>query len=102
MKYPCTGCGACCRQVATSVAQINEFIDYEFPYSWDETGKCEMLDESNMCKVYDDRPVICNVEKFAELTGLDKLAFYKMNAKFCNNLIDAEGLDEKFKIKDYE
>lgn len=73
----------------------------EFPYSWDESGCCEML-ENNLCSVYEDRPLLCNVKKISELysqdTGVPVQDLYSLNARVCNSLISAANLDESFMI----
>lgn len=70
-----------------------------FPYNWDENGVCENLTEDNKCKVYENRPLICNVEKFAEYNKLEKTEFYKVNIRACNYMMDIDGIDQSFRIK---
>jgi Fe-S-cluster containining protein len=69
-KFPCNGCGRCCRKIAQAVAFVKEagFPEEvcDFPYTWDEQGVCEMLTPDNRCKVYNTRPILCNVEKMYE------------------------------------
>lgn len=35
-----------------------------FPYSH-KNGVCEKLTENNHCSIYDNRPIICNIEKLS-------------------------------------
>jgi Fe-S-cluster containining protein len=104
-KFPCTGCGACCKRISKLknflVTDDTEDLMY-FPYQWDENGICENLNqEDNTCNIYESRPTICNVEKIFELSKggpKEKQKFYKINAEQCNRMIEEDGLDEKFKI----
>ena len=65
--FPCNGCGGCCRKIALAVAFAKQagFPDEvcHFPYTWDEQGVCEMLTPGNRCKVYERRPLLCNVKE---------------------------------------
>lgn len=99
----------CCRSLSTIVRMAKqsdpESVFYkaaqEFPYSWDESGCCEML-EDNLCNVYESRPLLCNVKKISELysqdTGVPVQDIYYLNARICNSLISAANLDESFMI----
>ena len=93
--FPCSGCGACCQ----NVDKITANLKYLFPYKWDETGRCEKLNDDNTCSVYDDRPLICNVEKMAEFVDIPKEKFFKLNIDQCNFIMDKKGIDLKFRIK---
>lgn len=106
MTYPCTQCGACCRRVNQAVENLNavgvaEDHPLYFPYKWDETGRCEMLTDDNQCKVYADRPTLCNVDKMIELSGMDKHTAYSSSIRICNQLMDEDGLPSKFRIPNY-
>lgn len=100
--FPCTSCGACCRRISLAV-EYHKTDDPKdplyFPYKWDEDGVCEMLQPGNLCKVYHDRPLICNVERYAEYMGVDRRAFFKLNVSACNTLMDEDGLPLNLRIK---
>lgn len=49
--------------------------------------------------MYEDRPTVCNIDRTAELLGLDKKEFYKQNAEVCNLFIRNAGEDEKYIVK---
>lgn len=74
-------------------------IDGFFPYTWDETGKCEMLGDDNKCKVYDDRPLICRIDELGEAFMTDKKEWYKSNIRSCNTMMDEDGIDQSLRIK---
>lgn len=93
--YPCTRCGCCCKNVGLLI----ETTGIEFPYDINEDGSCSKLSEKNECTVYDERPLICNFDKFIEATGVDKDEFYKANIMVCNSMMDAAGIDESLRIK---
>lgn len=113
-RYPqkyekiCTGCGACCRRIDKALPETRELLKKQgvskslmkFPYKWDETGKCENLDENGKCSIYDTRPNICRVDWIIEKAKLDKNTFYPILINSCNKLMDDENIDEKFRIID--
>lgn len=86
MTFKCSGCGLCCLHVDRAVEMTKMSPELNFPYTWDDSGKCEMLDDDHKCKIYDDRPLLCNVERFAEVFNLDKEEFYKVNEQACEDL----------------
>lgn len=99
MSFPCTGCGACCRRIGDAKDILNTKPEYAFPYSWDETGRCEMLGDDNKCKVYDDRPTICSVDKMSKFYKMSKKKFYKLNIKGCHALMKLDGIFEQYRIR---
>ena len=99
MKFQCSVCGACCRRVKDAVAATKHIPELSFPYGWDESGKCEMLMDDFSCKVYDDRPLLCNVEKVAEFMKQDKERFYKENYGVCLILQDMDQVEDKYRLK---
>jgi Fe-S-cluster containining protein len=91
-KFPCTGCGQCCRLVGVNIAKFNElprdewrknplykaYADAFLGPSGDEKdkrllsfatldakedGSCVHLGANNECTVYDKRPVLCRVDE---------------------------------------
>lgn len=67
-----------------------------FPFE-NNNGVCEKFID-NKCSVYEDRPIICSIDKMCKILRFDKIAFYKMNANICNMFIREDGLDESFLI----
>jgi len=59
----------------------------DFPYGVREDGSCEKL-ENNRCTVYDNRPLLCNVDELAKQQDLpmSKVTWYSMNYQGCNTL----------------
>jgi Fe-S-cluster containining protein len=101
MSFPCTSCGACCRHIDRAESIINTKPEYSFPYKWDESGRCEMLGEDDKCKVYNDRPTLCNIDKLLDVSGMSKKKFYAINIKGCHDLMKEEGIYKKYRIKRY-
>lgn len=100
-NFPCTGCGCCCRRINVAVGHYNVKSKKDplfFPYKWDENGVCENLTEDNKCKIYENRPLICNVEKFAEYHNLNKKEFYAANIRACNYMMESDGVSPEFRI----
>lgn len=55
LKFKCNCCGLCCRNIQY-VEELKEFHNGD--------GICFYLDkETNLCKIYNHRPSICNIEK---------------------------------------
>jgi Fe-S-cluster containining protein len=103
-SYPCTGCGACCHRIGNIVKSwglkdLPEDDEMHFPYGYNDTGKCEMLDRDNKCLVYDNRPTICNVEKMFALMDIPRDTFYKLNINACNNMMDEDNIHIDYRIK---
>lgn len=101
-KFPCTSCGACCRHVREAVGSDVRFLDkgsaYYFPYGWDEDGVCEKLG-GNLCTIYETRPVLCSIDKFGDMEGIDRGEFHKINIAACNALIEKDGLPMSYRIR---
>jgi Fe-S-cluster containining protein len=93
MEFNCSGCGACCKRIGL---QKDKFKELNFPYAVNEKGWCEMLDENNKCKVYDNRPEICRMDKtydnyFSKL--MTRAEYYTVNTKLCNQFMKEDGAD---------
>ena len=91
--FPCTSCGLCCQ----NISNIKELKDFDTG-----NGICIHFDPlNNGCKIYEDRPNICRIDKMFQLEYnkyFTKEAFYMENAKVCNALQEKYGLDKSFKI----
>jgi Fe-S-cluster containining protein len=103
-SYPCTGCGACCHRIGNIVdswglKDLPKDDEMHFPYGYNDTGKCEMLDRDNKCLVYEDRPTICNVEKMFALMDIPRDTFYKLNINACNNMMDEDNIHLDYRIE---
>ena len=107
--FPCTGCSACCRKLrdiyesaskAPEGSTVRTAAD-EFPYGWDDSGVCTKL-KDNLCSVYEDRPLICDVGKLTVLCHnkgeCDIKTLYALNALMCNQFINEFNLSEEFKV----
>lgn len=92
--FPCTGCGLCCQHISG----IPELSDFD-----DGSGVCRHYDYVHkQCRIYDQRPDICNVEKMFGRTYyqmMSKEAFYRENAKVCNQLQETYKTDEVYRVK---
>jgi Fe-S-cluster containining protein len=85
-------CGCCCKKVGVVIEQ-----GIEFPYKARENGECEML-ENNKCKVYDNRPTICNIESIIKIRNLDREEYYKKNIEICNKMMDEYNMPQEYRI----
>lgn len=97
VKFGCTKCGACCKRIKKTV-EDNNISKADFPYKFTSKGACTML-KDRKCTVYENRPLICNVDKFIEVFGLDKEHAYAVGIKECNELIRRYKLPDKYLIQ---
>ena len=76
--FPCTKCGACCRNVAHLGLPTKP-----------GTTHCQALGEDNTCQIYESRPMICRVDLIYEQMFKDimtKEKFYAETTKACEIL----------------
>lgn len=101
MEFNCSSCGACCKRIG---ALKDKFKELNFPYDVNEKGWCTMLDENNKCKVYNNRPDICSMEKMFysvfQKSGMTKKQTYLENTKMCNQYIKEDKLDDKYLLNE--
>ena len=76
--FPCEQCGCCCRMVGkVSFARYLALDD----------GTCKHLDkETNLCKIYSERPYFCRVDELYENEVSEYMTrekFYALNKKIC-------------------
>ena len=94
LPFPCSSCGLCCRHIT--------FVEELKPYDRGD-GICQYFDEhSCLCQIYENRPLVCRVEesydKIYQNYFKDKLAFYEVNAKVCNDLQEKYGIDKNLRV----
>jgi Fe-S-cluster containining protein len=101
-SFPCTSCGSCCKRIgnAERILPIDIVNPLHFPYNKDSSGKCEKLKDDNTCSVYENRPLVCNIEKTMEFYGLSRDEFFQANIEVCNIIMDEDGVDLSFRIKE--
>lgn len=79
--FPCNSCGKCCRRV--NLSDLTNYLDRG-------DGICRNFDEvSNLCNIYNDRPLICRVEDYYKTYLSDQIGwdeFVKINLDICEKL----------------
>lgn len=79
--FNCDQCGLCCKKVG---------ITEQYKHLDRGDGVCLHFDTStNLCGIYEDRPVICRVDESYDLVYRDKMSlqeFYYLNYKACDAL----------------
>ena len=85
MKFQCEKCGLCCKNIRFS--DLSAELDRG-------DGVCKHL-KNNLCEIYSERPIFCNVDAYYEKFLSKKLVreeFYKKNREICAALkkIDRE------------
>ena len=102
ISFPCIGCGLCCKKVKSVIDNVGR--DYPethplyFPYNFDESGACEKLTADNKCSIYEDRPILCNVDKLLQALPMSRIDFFNMNIDACNSLMDEANLPIEMRI----
>lgn len=81
MSFPCISCGLCCR--------FSKCVP-ELQFLQDEKQVCCNFDiQTNKCKIYKSRPLICNVDEMYKQKycyQMSKKEFYLANLRVCYNL----------------
>ncbi len=94
MEFPCSKCGACCRRAG---------LIPDFPEPVHKDNSCTHLLDDNSCAIYEDRPDICSVDKVRKyFPFLTEKEYVNATIQVCNEMIDADGLDQSYKIKPIE
>ena len=79
--FICERCGICCRNLSKS--ELYSDLD-------SGNGICKYFDTiTNLCSIYENRPIKCNVDKLYKLYFQDKMSiddYYQLNYKACNQL----------------
>ncbi len=88
MKFPCSGCGACCRRIGWMPEEELE----KHGLVADATGACINLLPDNSCEIYEDRPDICRVDVQAKQADVDIDTYYRENIRLCNEWMDEDGM----------
>lgn len=89
MKFQCIKCGLCCRNIG-EIEQLKSFHNGD--------GICRYLDqETNLCEIYDSRPLICNVEEsYRQLfSHYPEDVYLQMNYEGCKRLWKTKSENEK-------
>lgn len=83
-SFFCSQCGLCCRNIHL----IDELKDFH-----NGDGICKYLNQNtNLCKIYENRPRICSVERSYELFSdvYSKNEYYRLNYEGCKALWEKE------------
>lgn len=79
--FKCEQCGCCCRKIGKVPLRKNMALS---------NGICRYLNQkTNLCTIYEKRPIFCNVDAFYEKYYKDKISiesFYKINKEECKKL----------------
>ena len=79
MNFPCDKCGLCCKNIRFSTLSAD--LDRG-------DGVCKHL-KDNLCEIYSQRPIFCNVDAYYEKFLAEKVSreeFYKQNLEVCRRL----------------
>lgn len=101
-RFPCTGCGVCCRTVGRTLERFRTHPEQwpplerealaAFPYTVGADGACEQLGADGQCQVYLVRPLVCRVDAMGAARGWSREETWQITAAACDALQDAAGL----------
>ena len=90
LHFQCDRCGLCCQRVGLS--SVYKHLDRG-------DGICRYYeDATRKCSIYDERPLICNVEGFYEQHMKGKMSreqFFALNYDACRKLKEQSPLHKK-------
>ena len=79
--FPCNKCGLCCSHI--DLSYLGAGLDRG-------DGVCKNFDETtNLCTIYEVRPIMCNVDRSYEIYFKSKLSleeYYNINLQSCKVL----------------
>jgi Fe-S-cluster containining protein len=84
VNFPCIQCGWCCK----TLKDVPEAAELD-----DGNGECKYLD-GNLCSIYNERPLVCNVAKMYEARFKDTMSeaeFVALNLRYCGEIARAHG-----------
>lgn len=80
MSFSCDRCGLCCRRVGR----------FPFMKEYDRgDGVCRYLTTDNLCAIYENRPLICNIDLLYEKFYSNVMSrddYYLLNAEACASM----------------
>lgn len=80
MEFECDKCGLCCKNIRFS--SLSAELDRG-------DGVCKYLTSENLCEIYSERPIFCNVTAYYEKNLSETMSreeFYRMNYEVCERL----------------
>jgi Fe-S-cluster containining protein len=90
MSFPCTACGACCTsisQIPRALADTDLLVGTLGNLKDRGDGTCVHYDEdTKRCRIYEGRPLVCQVENLGKRLLQPKGLWYAMNLKYCDIL----------------
>lgn len=79
LRFECSCCGECCRRLGV-LHWAKNMIDLK--------GVCKYLNqENNLCRIYERRPIFCNVDAYYDKYLSDKISrteYYRLNKEMCD------------------
>ena len=80
MNFDCDCCGACCRNIRLSNLSVE--LDRG-------DGVCKNLTADNLCAIYAERPIFCNVDAYYDKflsQAMSREEFHELNHDACARL----------------
>ena len=106
-KFPCTMCGACCRQAGNLKLLCEEKnIDLGFNVPINDDGSCGHLIpivrpdgvDGFGCAIYDDRPNICKINMSIPV-GVETKDHFRVSARSCRDLQVFYGIPDTYRVQ---
>ena len=99
MNFECDKCGICCKNIRLSIFYSEELDRGD--------GVCKHLTADNLCAIYAERPLSCNIDAYYEKFLFKKMSrreFHKLNHIACeclknpNKSMDSDALERYDKL----
>lgn len=91
-KFPCTGCGSCCKR---AFVLRDWFAELGIEINAD--GSCEHLTADNRCRIYENRPTFCRVG-YAKPADMPLEEYWVATARVCNAWMDQDRVPIELRI----
>ena len=86
--FECDCCGLCCRNIRLS--ELGDELDRG-------DGVCKNLTADNLCAIYSERPIFCNVDAYYEKFlshVMSREKFYRLNHDACRRLKEFDSANQ--------
>ncbi|MBO4779574.1 MAG: hypothetical protein J5497_02935 [Selenomonadaceae bacterium] len=96
-SFDCDCCGVCCRNIRRSY-----FYDEELDRG---DGVCKHLTANNLCEIYSERPIFCNIDSYYDKYLSDKMSrleFHELNHTACERLKNSTNVTSTDALKRYD
>lgn len=95
--FDCDRCGACCKSIRQSIFYSEDFDRGD--------GVCKHLTEDNLCAIYAERPLVCNIDVYYDKHLSEMMSreeFHELNRAACERIKNPEGTTANETLERYD